>query len=156
MQRLNDDIINFFRDQSFAIVSTIDEKGFPNNSCKGIVRIDKDGKVFLMDLYRGATFRNLAKDVHIAVTGVDEYKFKGYCLKGTAKIIPAEIWDEGVIKAWELRISQRITQRVIKNIVGEKGHPRHPEAMLPQPAHLIEMEVSEIVDLTPHHIKQGV
>ena len=59
------------------------------------------------------------------------------------------------LKAWEKRITSRITRRLIKNIRGEKGHPHHPEALLPKPAYLIIMDVEEIVDLTPHKMRQN-
>lgn len=34
--------------------------------------------------------------------------------------------------------------------------PQHPEALLPKPEYMIVMEVEEIIDLTPKHLKQGV
>ena len=61
--------------------------------------------------------------------------------------------DKEINAAWEERISGRITQRVLKNLRQEKGHPRHPEAALPKPKYLIAMDVEHIVDLTPHHLK---
>ena len=59
-----------------------------------------------------------------------------------------------LVRAWEDRITSRLTKRLLRNIHEEKGHPRHPEALLPKPEYLIVMEVEEIVDLTPHHLKE--
>jgi hypothetical protein len=59
------------------------------------------------------------------------------------------------MKAWERRMANRITQRVLKNIGGVKGHPHHPEAGLPRPKYLIVVDVQEIVDLTPHQFAQA-
>jgi predicted pyridoxine 5'-phosphate oxidase superfamily flavin-nucleotide-binding protein len=149
-KELSEEILHFFQKQSFNIVSTIDRDGFPHSSCKGIVKIDKTGRLYLLDLYRGKTWENLRYNPHIAVTAVDEHRFKGYCLKGKAEIISEKVLDYHIAEAWEKRVAKRIAQRVLKNIRGLKGHPRHPEADLPKPKYLIVMEVEKIVDLTPH------
>ncbi len=153
MKRLGDDVIQFFHNQGCVIVSTIDKNGFPHSACKGIVQINRNGRVYLLDLYRARTCENLKHNSHITITAIDEHKFTGYCLKGKAEIIPEEKFGFQIIKAWEARITSRLTRRVLKNIREEKGHPRHPEALLPRPEYLIVMGVEEIVDLTPHHLK---
>lgn len=153
MTALTDEIIRFFEKQRFTVISTIDRKsGAPHNSCKGIVKINKNGKVYLLDLYKWRTYANLKKNPHISVTAVDEHKFKGWCLKGRAKIVPGSELAPDIIKAWEARIAARITHRLLKNIREEKGHHRHPESQLPKPEYMIEMEVEEIVDLIPGHV----
>ncbi len=153
MKRLHDDIIQFFQDQSFVIVSTIDKHGSPHSSCKGIVKIKPQGLIYLLDLYRAKTYENLRQNPHISITAVDEHRFIGYCLKGRARIISDRNLGPGIMKAWERRLTTRITRRIIKNIQGDKGHSRQVEALLPKPAYLIVMQVSEIIDLTPHQIK---
>jgi hypothetical protein len=85
---------------------------------------------------------------------VDEHKFKGWCLKGRAKIIGKKRLNPNIIKAWEARIANRITNRLLKNIkTEEKGHGRHPESQLPRPEYMIMVEVEKIVDLMPGHVK---
>ena len=154
MKRIPDDIVHFFQKQHFVIVSTIDRNtNTPHNSCKGIVKIDKNGRIYLLDLYKWRTYANLKKSPHISITGVDEHKFKGWCLEGKAKIVPGEKLKPDVIKAWEKRLAMRITHRVLKNIQQEKGHHRHPEAQLPRPEYMIVMDVEEIIDLIPQHVK---
>jgi len=153
MKRLADDIINFFQSQGYVVVSTIDKNGSLHNACKGIVDIKSNGKIYLLDLYKGKTFENLKNNRHISIAAVDEHKFIGYCLKGKAKIIREEEISPQIIKAWEERITSRLTRRVIRNIHEEKGHPRHPEALLPKPEYLIVMDAEEVIDLTPHHLK---
>ncbi len=156
MQKLTDDIIHFFQNQNFTIISTLDKKGSLHNACKGIIEIKKSGKIYLLDLYKGETYENLRRNTNISITAVDEHKFKGYCLKGKAKIISADRLNSQVIAAWEAKIASRLTQRILKNIHEEKRHPRHPEILLPKPQYMIAVEVEEIVDLTPQHLKQGV
>ncbi|MEW6009536.1 MAG: pyridoxamine 5'-phosphate oxidase family protein [Candidatus Omnitrophota bacterium] len=153
MEQISDDIIHFFKTQGFVIVSTIDSRGAPHNSCKGIVEINKEGEVFLMDLYFGKTFKNLKANPHISITAVDEHKFKGYSLVGKAKIIQELDLKHHTIKAWDDKITSRITARVIKNLREEKGHLRHPEALLPRPKYMILMQTQKVVDLTPHPLK---
>ncbi len=153
MKKLTDEIAKFLHDQGFVVVSTLDKNKAIHSSCKGIVKISKAGSIYLLDLYVGETFNNLRLLPNITITAVDEHKFKGYCLKGKAKLVEASRLKPHLIKEWEDRLTSRITQRVIKNMRDEKGHPRHPEALLPGPAYLIVMRVDEIVDLTPHRLK---
>jgi len=135
------------------LVSTIDKHGMPHNSCKGIVEIEPGGKVYLLDLYQKKTLTNLKNNPKISISAFDEHKFRGFCLKGTGKIVRQDKLSTKILKAWEDRITSRITRRLIRNIHEEKGHSRHPEIMMPKPEYMIELEVREIVDLTPQHLK---
>ena len=152
---LPEKIVKFFWRQHFTLVSTIDQSGLPHNSCKGLVEINSKGRVYLLDLYKERTFRNLKLNPKISVTGVDEHRFMGYCLKGTAKIKPRNKLSSRILKAWDKRIAGRITQRLLKEMRGEKGHRLNPEVFLPKPAYLIEVTVEEIIDLTPRNITKG-
>jgi len=153
-KKLKDEILHFFHNQGYVIVSTLSKGGSVHNSCKGIIEINQDGKIYLLDLYKGRTHANLSHNPNISITAIDEHKFKGYCLIGKSRIAEFDEFKPSLIKAWEDRITSRITQRVLKNIAGEKGHPRHPESLFPRPKYMIVMEVKEIVDLTPHHLKE--
>jgi hypothetical protein len=153
MKKINDGIMNFFQSQGYVVVSTIDKNGFVHNSCKGIIKINNNGKIYLLDLYRGKTFENLSKNSNLSITAIDEHKFSGYCLKGKAQILTTIQLPPDVINAWDERITSRVTRRLLKNIREEKGHSRHPEILLPRPEYMIAMEIEEIVDLTPRHLK---
>ncbi len=154
MKSLSDDIVQFFQKSHYVIVSTIDKNNKrPHNSCKGIVKIDRNGRVYLLDLYKWRTFRNLQHNPSISITAVNEHRFKGWCLKGKAYIASGRKLTDDVIRAWERQIAGRITCRLLKNIREEKGHRRHPEAQLPKPEYMIVMEVEEVVDLIPWHVK---
>jgi len=153
MKMLTDDIIQFFQKQGFVIVSTVEGNGYAHSSCKGIVKINRNDQIYLLDLYMGKTYENIMQNPHISITAVDEHRFRGYCLKGKAKIIKRDKLKPQIIKAWEDKITSRITQRIIKSIRGEKGHSRHPEVLLPKPEYMIVMEVEKVIDLTPHHLK---
>lgn len=153
MKQLSDEVIQFFQSQGFVIVSTIERSGTPHSSCKGVVKINRNGRIYLLDLYRGKTYENLTHNQHISITAVNEHRFSGYCLKGKAKIVKRDSLSTHLMKAWEDKISSRITRRLLKNIRGEKGHPQHPEITLPHPEYLMVMEVEEVVDLTPSHLQ---
>ena len=153
MIKISREIINFFQSQGFAIVSTIDSRGMPHSACKDIVIMEEEGRIYLLDLYLKRTYDNLKGNPNISLTAVDEHKFKGYCLKGKARIVGRDGLSEKILADWETRITSRITQRMIRNLHEEKGHARQPEARLPKPRYLILAEIEEIVDLTPHNIK---
>lgn len=153
MKKLSDSIVHFFQNQEVVVVSTIDSEGFPHNACKGIIKITRDGKVYLLDAYLHRTFENLARDPRISVAAFDEHKFTGFCLKGKGYILSKDKLDGAIIKAWEEKITSRLTKRLLKNLREEKGHPTHPEVFLPRPEYMIVVEVEEVVDLTPQHMK---
>jgi uncharacterized pyridoxamine 5'-phosphate oxidase family protein len=155
MKVLPEDVVNFLERQGFSIVSTLDAKGKIHCAAKGIVGIEKQGKVFLIDLYKAGTFRNLQRNPTISITSVDEHMFMGYTLKGKAKIVERSKIKARIIKAWEERVIQRISKRVIKSIKDYKKSGHHPEAKFPHPEYLIEMSVEDIVDLTPAHLKKA-
>ncbi|MCK5160624.1 MAG: pyridoxamine 5'-phosphate oxidase family protein [Candidatus Aureabacteria bacterium] len=150
---LTENIKQFFLRQGFVVISTIGTDGFPHNSCKGIVKIKSNGKIYLIDLYGEKTYENLRNNPNMCIMAVDENEFKGYCLKGKAKEVSEDEIDPEILDDWKEKLHGRITDRIINSVRGKKGHPSHPEASMPQPKHLIIMEASEIIDLTPDHIK---
>ena len=151
--KLSDELVHFLHRQGHTVISTIDTDGSIHNSCKGIVEKDKEGKIYLLDLYKQRTYENLKNNNHITLAVVDEHKFVGYCLKGKASIVDEKTVHSDTIKAWEKKITSRISQRILKNVHGQIGHPEHPEMLLPKPEYLIMMEVEKVVDLTPHSLK---
>lgn len=153
MIELSAKVMFFLEKQGFVIVSTIDENGGIHCSAKGIAGMDKEGKVYLIDLYRMSTFRNLQNNPTISITAVDEHRFTGYTLKGKAHMVERENIKEHIMQNWEEKIVKRISRRVVKNIQGEKGSVDHPEAHFPQPQYLIVMEVEGIIDLAPAPLK---
>ena len=151
--KINDDLIDFLKKQHYAIISTLDKNGAIHNSCKGIVDIDKQGIICLLDLYKQRTYANLQLNPNISLTVVDEHQFQGYSLKGKARMISGEKITEDMMKAWEKKVTSRVSQRILRNIKGKKGHPKHPEILFPMPEYAIEMMVDSVVDLTPHALK---
>ena len=151
--KINDDLIDFLKKQHYAIISTLDKNGAIHNSCKGIVDIDKQGIICLLDLYKQRTYANLQLNPNISLTVVDEHQFQGYSLKGKARMISGEKITEDMMKAWEKKVTSRVSQRILRNIKGKKGHPKHPEILFPIPEYAIEMTVDSVVDLTPHALK---
>jgi hypothetical protein len=148
------EIVDFFHRQNYVIVSSFEQDGTRvHNSCKGIVRIEPEGRVYLLDLYLRRTYGNLSVNPAISITAVDEHSFTGYCLQGRARILDRDQADPEIVREWEQKITARISQRLVRNIRGEKGHGGHPEAKLPPPKYIIMIEVEGIIDLTPEHVK---
>ena len=154
MKKLNNDIIHFFHKQGCVIVSTVNQAGAVHNACKGLVEITSDGKAYLLDLYHGNTYAHLRTNPNISITAIDEHQFKGYCLQGKARVASVTEVELHLIKSWEEKMTGRITQRMLKNISGEKSRLRHPEARLPKPKYLIAIDIENVIDLTPLHLKQ--
>lgn len=155
-KKLPEDVVMFFRNQDFVIVSTVGQDGSIHNSCKGIVRISRDGRIYLMDLYLRGTFQNLKNNNNMSISAVDGHKFEGFCLKGKANAVAVNKLSSPIVKIWEAKITSRITNRILRNLKGDKGHESHPEQLLPKPEYMIVMDVQEIVNLTPMHLIQGV
>ena len=154
MKKLSPEVISFFHSQGFVIVSTVDQEGFPHSSCKALVKIDSEGRLYLVDVYSGVTTKNLKRNPQVSVSAVDEYRFIGYCLKGRASIVTDGHFNQEIIKKWEDTVTSRLAKRMLTNLSKDKSHGHHPEAKLPLPQHLIVIEVEQIVDLSPHHLKK--
>ncbi|MBU1863148.1 MAG: pyridoxamine 5'-phosphate oxidase family protein [Candidatus Omnitrophica bacterium] len=149
MMELPRKITRFFEKQGFVIVSTLDTKGKIHCSAKGIVGIE-DGKIFLIDVYLRTTFRNLKKNKTISITAVDEHNFEGYTLQGSAKLVAREDMHDHIVAAWEKKIVERISKRIIKSVQTETKSQAHFEAELPsKPTYVIEVDVENIIDLSP-------
>jgi len=143
-------IIRFLTKQGVVIVSTIDARGNIHSSAKGIVGIEKNGTVFIMDMYFHQTYKNLKADPRVTITVIDEHDFTGYALQGQAKIVAREEIAAHLVKSWEERIVERITNRLLKSVHSGRKTKQHFEAHLPhQPKYLIEIHVEDVIDLTP-------
>jgi len=148
--RLSKDIIQFLETQGCVIVSTLDGRGRIHCSAKGIVGLEEDGRVFVVDVYMNKTFQNLKNDSRVSITAVDELKFMGYTLQGRAKIVLREDMKDYVVVKWEERIIKRITERTLKGLQSGIKSKTHFEAKLPpHPKYLIEIDVENIIDLAP-------
>lgn len=154
MRELTDKIMHYIQKQGFVIISTLDGDGGINVSCKGIVGMDKEGRVYLIDLYRGRTFKNLKSNPAVSISAIDAHEFTGYTLKGKAEIVERDKIEGHIIKKWEEKVIQRISERVVKNVQSNTKSFHHPEAKFPQPQYMIVVNVEEIVDLTPSHLKK--
>ena len=156
MKQIPEEVINFLHTQGFVIVASVDKDGFPHSSCKAIVKSDSAGTIYLVDVYYGSTCENIKRNPLVSISAVDEYKFMGYCLKGKARIMPNDFISQEIIKKWEDNITSRLAKRLLTNLSKDKSHTHHPEASLPEPKHLIAIQVEQIVDLSPRHLRKGI
>ena len=107
MKTMNEGMKGFLLAQPYTVFTTIDKKGYPHSSCKGIVDIDKNGRIYLLDLYVGKTHENLEHNNSVNITVVNEHKFTGYCVKGKAHMINIKDIDPDVIEKWDKKIKSR-------------------------------------------------
>jgi len=142
-------VISFLEKQGFVIVSTLDSHGRIHSVAKGVVDIENQGRIYLIDLFKARTYANLKKNSTITVTVVDEHAYLGYSLKGKGHIREKKAIQKDMLRKWEERLLHRISRRIIRHIQQEKNGSRHHEIHLPEPEYLIRMDVEEIVDLAP-------
>jgi predicted pyridoxine 5'-phosphate oxidase superfamily flavin-nucleotide-binding protein len=147
MKRIPKAIVNFLGAQSFVLVSTVSKQGLPHTVPKGIALVQSQGLIYVVDLYHGTTWRNLKNNRHITLCCVDERHFRGYQLKGTARVYKITEAHEALIKLWRKKVSARITSRLIENVLNEKK-THHHEAYFPPPKTIIEINVNKIISLT--------
>jgi len=147
---ISHDVVRFFEQQGFVMVSTLDAKGAIHCSAKGLVSIDEEGWALVADLYKCNTHKNLSQNSVISVTAINEQKFVGYSLQGKAVIVSREEIDEEMVTQWEDKITQRISQRVIHGVQAGSKSESHFESYLPlHPKYLIRINVEDIIDLAP-------
>ena len=147
---LPDDLVKFFENQGAVIVSTLDEDGMIHSSVKGIVGINKNGTLYVIDLYHHNTYNNLKRSPVVNVTSIDEKKFLGWALQGTAKIVPQDEINDEISLEWKKRVIKRIIDRIISNVKVHKKEHGVSEVHLPEdPKYLIEIDVKKIFNLRP-------
>jgi uncharacterized pyridoxamine 5'-phosphate oxidase family protein len=154
MEKIADDIVYFLKQQEFVIVSTLEENNTIHCSAKGIVHIENDS-IYLIDLYRGKTFTNLKHNREITITAVDGHKFKGYSLQGKGHILDKKKIDAKFIQAWEKKVINRISKRLLINLKKDRKQGHHPEARFPEPQYIILMQVEAIIDLAPQYLRKN-
>lgn len=146
--KLPEQVTSFFKKQSYVIFSTIDAEGRPHSVAKGIVDIDEDGTIILLDLYRGNTHGNLLANASASVTAIDERAFAGYTLKGSAVIVELDGLADSVREKWRRLLRGRIAGRIIKNVQNEIRGTTHHEAHLPEPEYVIAFNSNVVIDLS--------
>jgi len=138
----------------FAILSTQDTKNIIHTSAKGVIEVNPNGKIFVLDLYKGKTYRNLKRNPNVTLTVIDEHRYKGYSIEGKAKIIKEDSVPKKTLDIWHERLANRIAKRVIRHVKEEEHSGKGiPEARFPFPKYVIEIFVNRVIDLAPHKLR---
>ncbi|MFC1808752.1 pyridoxamine 5'-phosphate oxidase family protein [Candidatus Omnitrophota bacterium] len=147
MKRIPHSLVTFLEKQHIVFVSTVNGRGEPNTVPKGICLVQPKGRIYVIDLYYGRTWRNLKRNNHITLCALDERHFRGYQFKGTGKVLKITPDHNHFVDVWHKKVSSRITHRLIENLREDKK-THHHEAHFPPPKAIIEVEVKEIISLT--------
>jgi len=144
-----EEVIKFFRENEFVFLATLDSRGKIHISIKGLIKVERDGKFYIFDLYKGRTYRNLKNNPQATISAVDEHRFRGYALQGIAEIVNLKNVSEEIHKLWEKNVARRISKRLSKTVKKGISSPGHPEMKFPPPRYLILFIPQKIIDLAP-------
>lgn len=150
MTVISDKVKTFLERQNFIILSSLRNDGSIHTSAKGLIKVDARGKIFILDIYKSVTYRNIKRNPTVTVTSVDERRFRGYSLEGRGKIVREGSLTKEVVGKWHDKLAKRIAKRIISHV--KEAHLAQesiPEAAFPAPKFLIEVSVDRIVDLAP-------
>jgi hypothetical protein len=86
MAKIPGEVQEFLKDK-LAWVATASPDGTPNATPKGSVQVLDDEHLIFADLFSLKTRDNLQNNPKVAVTVIDEKKYKGYQFKGAAQLV---------------------------------------------------------------------
>jgi len=124
MAKITNELKGFLK-TCLAFVATVDKKGRPNVVPKGNLAVQGDDRIVFADLYSHQTKKNLRGNPNIAITVVNPAGYKGYQLKGKAKII-----EHG-----------RAYDRLAVELGGD-GQLNHPDAK-----YAVKVKIGKVIDI---------
>jgi len=86
MAKIPEEVKEFVKNK-MAWVATASPDGIPNSTPKGTVQVLDDDHLIFADLFSLKTRDNLQKNPKVAVTVIDQTKYKGYQFKGAAELV---------------------------------------------------------------------
>ncbi len=96
MAKIPKEVQEFVKNK-LAWVATASPDGVPNTTPKGSVQVIDDEHLVFADLFSLKTRDNLQKNPKVAVTIIDQEKYKGYQFKGSAQLVDSgPIFDQMV------------------------------------------------------------
>lgn len=124
MPKISEEVKDFLR-QYLCFVATADLKRVPNVVPKGDITVLGLDTLVFADLYKHQTKRNLELNPNIAVTVVNPAGYRGFQLKGKAKIIERGPGYDALTR-----------------LVDEGGQLRHPGAK-----YAVKVKVTKIINI---------
>lgn len=150
--KISEEMERLLLKQNVTVVATVSPEGVPNLSLKGVVRVEPEGYIYFMDLYRGKTRSNLLKNPAVALTVFSIARFKGYQFKGCAELMDSGPLYEKMVAAWKNKKRNIVGDRIIKNV--RKGFSGGgAETYLPDPKYLVKVEVKKVYNLVPRSLR---
>jgi len=146
--RLNEEMQHLLIKGNVAVVGTVNARGTPNLSLKGVVHVDPEGYIYFFDLYHGKTRSNLKRNHAVTLAVFNVREFKGYQFQGQATVIESGPLFDDLAKTWAAKRRKLSSQRIIDNIQRGFSHGRS-EIHFPKPRYLVKLEVKRIHNLVP-------
>ena len=151
--KINQEMERLLLKQNVVVVGTSGPDGLPNLSLKGVVKVDLEGSIYFLDLYRGKTRRNLERDPRVSLVVYDVPEFRGYQFAGEAELIESGPLFEETVERWKKKKTTLLSKRIIANI--RKGYSSgRSELSLPTPKYLVRVKVEKIHDLVPEALRE--
>ncbi len=139
-------IIKYFSKREVVLVLTLGADGYIHSAVKGFVNITPDGFLYVVDLYKNRTYKNVKERRVVSVVAVDEKSFSGYLLQGVGRVVAKTKVEVDKVRTAEKNIVRRIAKRIINNLrEGKKSN--YFEAGLPDVKYFIEVAIKNVVDL---------
>lgn len=153
MPTLTQQMKQVLKQQPVVLVATSDDRGRPNVSPKGALKIVEEDKLVFADLFSHKTRINLQTNQSIAVAAVDPQTYEGYQFKGWAELLDdGPLFEEiaGLLargrngprpmELWFERAARELAASLAR--AGRSGV---------RPSHVVLLHIEEIWNLTPGH-----
>jgi len=121
--KISPGLIALLQKADFVSVGTADEHGQPSVASKFLLKVD-GSSLYLVDLVKGKTWRNLQYNPFISLTVMDEDNLRNYQINGTAKVLEAgSEFDLLMLEFADKQVSFA-TNKIITGVQQSKPHQR--------------------------------
>ncbi len=140
-------LVQLLQKTDFISVGTADEHGQPSVANKFILKIEGNS-VYIVDLIKGRTWRNLQYNPLISLTVMDEDNLRNYQINGTASVLEAGSELDRLLAEFADKQVLFATDRIISGVQQLKPHK---EQVFPsvQAKVVYKVTVNEVVEVGP-------
>jgi len=140
-------LVQLLQKTDFISVGTADEHGQPSVANKFILKIEGNS-VYIVDLIKGRTWRNLQYNPLISLTVMDEDNLRNYQINGTASVLEAGSELDRLLAEFADKQVLFATDRIISGVQQLKPHKDQVFSSV-QARVVYKVTVSEVVEVGP-------